>query len=87
MQHKSQTNDNEIIPSEEQRRLLCCNKVICRCSSFGFQYEKPETMEEINGRLRVMGLNEDQIKRLDQALITLIRKVFDAYIESIYGDE
>ena len=37
MQHKDQlTKQNNITPKEEQRTSLCCNKVVNRCSSLGF---------------------------------------------------
>ena len=37
MQHESQTsNQNNITPKAEQRRLLCCNKVVCRCSALEY---------------------------------------------------
>lgn len=41
MLHKSQTNKIEIEFKEEQRRLLCSNKVIGRCSSLDFDLKNP----------------------------------------------
>ena len=48
MQHESQTsNQNNITPKAEQRRLLCSNKSVSRCSSLAFNPNQNYVSEDI----------------------------------------